>query len=93
MVRNDGMGAKKIKRPVVELETSGQLALDRKWRQEESEGSREEKGSRKPAEFKRACPERILVGNDTLRDYLQKAEQTEVFGIREFLASLDWQEF
>jgi transposase len=78
-----------IKRPVRKIDTSGQLGLFREM--EKGKGKRRRR--RGALQFEDPSPQGIVIGNASLRAFLQQMSQRWVFGVREVLRSLSWETY
>jgi len=86
-----------LKRPVRQIEATGQLSLvDRPVPQQGRQEEEEERSGSEPARelmFKEGEPEAIWFGDRSLRTYLQEADLGFAFLIRSLLEDADWSEF
>ena len=82
-----------IKRPVVKIDSSGQWGLFRGMKEKEGQGKGQKRKRRGAKQFEDPSPRGILIGDDSLAEFLVKMSQTWVFVAREVIRSLSWEAF
>ena len=81
---------KEIKRQVIGIDSSGQFGLFRGMGERKSKGKGQRDKGEAQRHFEDPSPRGILIGNESLGEYLIRAGQRRVFEIRQMLRSLQW---
>lgn len=87
-----GRKQEKTKRKVRRVDSRGQMGLFRRGLGENRE-AKKVSASRDLPEFIDPHPEGILIGNQTLGEFLKGTGEKEAFAIRDCLEEMDWREF
>ena len=81
---------KEIKRQVIGIDSSGQFGLFRGMGERKGKGRGQRDKGEAQRHFEDPSPRGILIGNESLGEYLIRAGQRRVFEIRQMLRSLQW---
>ena len=80
-----------IRRQVIRIDSSGQFGLFRGMGKRKGKGrGRYRSKGEAPRHFEDPSPRRILIGNESLEEFLIRAGQSRIFQIRQMLRSLQW---